>query len=204
MLGAVTGARADDILVGSYALDDIPRVLDPGAPIPCAKHLVNYRGNGVRLAKAGRVDPAFVSKLEGLESIVVTVATQIYGRPPRTLVHLGTQACRRMRRYPDWVSEHALGNAIDVAGFDFGPLRRGASLATGLPPSLRHAFRVRMLDHWNGTRGAAAVHARFLRTLAERLVARPDLFRVVLGPAWPGHQNHLHLDFAPYRVVAVF
>lgn len=197
-------AHADDRHVGSYALDAIPRVLDPGARLPCATHLVSYRGNAVRLAKPGHVDPAFVSKLEGLESVVVAVATEVYGRAPRTLVHLGTQACRRMRRYPDWVSEHALGNAIDVAGFDFGPLRRGASLSAGLPPALRRAFSVRMLAHWNGTHGAAAVHARFLRTLAARLVARPDLFRVVLGPAWPGHRDHLHLDFAPYRVVAVF
>lgn len=203
-LVVVPGARADDDDVGGYALDAIPRVLDPGAPLPCATHLVPYRGSAVHLAKPGRVDPAFVTKLEGLESLVVATATAIYGRPPRTLVHLGTQACRRMRRYPDWVSEHALGNAIDVAGFDFGPLPRGAALPAGLPPRLRHAFSVRMLEHWNGTRGAGAVHAHFLRTLAERLIARTDLFRVVLGPAWPGHQNHLHLDFAPYRVVAVF
>jgi len=37
-----------------------------------------------------------------------------------------------------------------------------------------------------------------------RLIGRQDLFRVVLGPAWPGHHNHFHLDFAPYRVVEVF
>lgn len=191
--------------VGSYALDGVPRVLDPGADLPCSEQeLVRYQGVQVRLSKPGRVHRAFVEKLEGLDALVVAVATEVYGRAPRRLVHLGTQACRRMRRYPDWVSEHALGNAIDLAGFDFGPLPRAASLPEGLPPALRRGFSVRMLEHWDGSRGAAAIHARFLRTLAQRLVERPDLFRVVLGPAWPGHKNHLHLDFAPYRVVEVF
>jgi hypothetical protein len=180
-------------------------VLDPGEDLPCSEQeLVRYRGVQVRLSKPGRVHRAFVGKLEGLDALVVAVATEVYGRAPRRLVHLGTQACRRMRRYPDWVSEHALGNAIDLAGFDFGPLPRGAPLPNGLPASLRRGFQVRMLEHWNGKQGPAAIHARFLRTLAQRLIDRPDLFRVVLGPAWPGHANHLHLDFAPYRVVEVF
>ena len=127
-----------------------------------------------------------------------------YGRAPRTLVHLGTHNCRRMRRYPDWVSEHALGNAIDLAGFDFGPLARGASLPEGLPRALRRGFSVRLEQHWNAARGAGAVHRRFLRVLAAKLIERRDLFHVVLGPAWPGHHNHFHLDSAPYRVVEVF
>jgi hypothetical protein len=198
-------ASADAVAVGSYALDAIPRVLNPGQELPCSgRELVRYRGERVRLSKPGRVHPAFVAKLDGLEALVVSVATEVYGRAPRRLVHLGTHACRRMRRYPDWVSEHALGNAIDLAGFDFGSLPRDATLPAGAPASLRRAFQVRMLEHWNGSQGAAAVHARFLRALAQRLIDRPDLFRVVLGPAWPGHANHLHLDFAPYRVVEVF
>lgn len=201
---ATAPGRAQDSPIGSYPLDGIPRVLGRGAALPCATGLVRYEGRAVHLAQPGRVHPAFVAKLDGLDALVVATATEIYGRAPRTIVHLGTHACRRMRLYPDWVSEHALGNAIDVAGFDFSPLPRGATLPVSLPASLRRAFSVRMLDHWDATRGAGAVHARFLRTLAERLTARPDLFRVVLGPAWPGHRNHLHLDFAPYRVIEVF
>jgi len=191
--------------VGSYPLDAIPRVLEPGQALPCGSaRLVAYRGERMRLAKTRHVDPAFVPKLEGLEALVEATALEVYGRSPRQLVHLGTQACRHMRRYPDWVSEHALGNAIDVAGFDFGPLPRGQALPAGLPPALRRAFSVRVDAHWSGSRGPSAVHARFLRTLAQRLIERPDLFRCVLGPAYPGHHDHLHLDFAPYRVVAVF
>jgi hypothetical protein len=108
-----------------------------------------------------------------------------------------------MRLYPTWVSEHALGNAIDIAGFDFGPAARGAELPSTLPQPLRRAFQVRLLTHWNA-QGAAQTHSRFLRALAGAVIARPDVFHVVLGPAWPGHKNHFHLDHAPYRVVEVF
>jgi hypothetical protein len=215
----LAGARADDESgemgparavvaageVGSYPLDGIPRVLDQGQPLPCGHaELVAYRGSRMRLGKPGRVHPAFVAKLEGLEAIIEATAREVYGRAPKRLVHLGTHACRRMRRFPDWVSEHALGNAIDLAGFDFGPLPRGEVLPDDVPAPLRRAFSVRVDTHWNAIRGTAAVHARFLRTLATRLIGRPDLFRCVLGPAYPGHHNHLHLDFAPYRVVEVF
>ena len=43
-----------------------------------------------------------------------------------------------------------------------------------------------------------------LADLARRVIARPEVFRTVLGPAYPGHHNHFHLDCAPYRVVEVF
>jgi hypothetical protein len=204
VLLCAAGASADPD-VQSYPLDAIPRVLEAGEPLPCLNSgLLTYRGTAMKLSKPARVHPAFAPKLEALEEIVTEVATRIYGRAPRKLVHLGTHNCRRMRLYPDWVSEHALGNAIDLAGFEYGPLAKGAALPTGLPASLRRGFSVQLERDWTATRGAGAVHSRFLRALATRLIERPDLFRVVLGPAWPGHHNHFHLDYAPYRVVEVF
>jgi hypothetical protein len=198
-------AAADGVDVGAYPLDGIPRVLESGEALPCATTgLVTYRGTQLKLSKAARVHPAFVPKLVELEQLVAEVALPLYGRAPRTLVHLGTHNCRRMRRYPDWVSEHALGNAIDVAGFDFPALPRGAALPEGAPAGLQRAQAVRLDKHWNAARGPGATHSAFLRALAQRLIERPDLFRVVLGPAMPGHHNHFHLDFAPYRVVEVF
>jgi hypothetical protein len=203
-----TYAEADgsDDDVGSYPLDGVARVLADGEDLPCGEHeLVVYRGTTLKLSKPARVHPAFAPKIAELERIVAEVAVPIYGRAPRTLVHLGTHNCRRMRLYPDWVSEHALGNAIDVAGFDFGPLAKNAPAPGELPRSLKRGFEVRLEQHWKGGRNAAlAAHSTFLRALAQRLIDRPDLFRVVLGPAWPGHHNHFHLDFAPYRVVEVF
>jgi hypothetical protein len=188
------------------ALEALPRTLPPGAPLPCeGAHLplVRYSGEHLHYQKPLQVHPQFGAHLPAWEALVSELATRHYGRPPRRIVHLGGFSCRRMRRYPDWVSEHALGNAIDVAGFDFAPLARGQTLPAGLPRALRGAFQVRLERHWNG-RGANAPHAEFLRALARALIARPDLFSVVLGPAWPGHKNHFHLDRAPYRVVEVF
>jgi hypothetical protein len=189
-----------------YPLDDVGRTLAPGEKLPCEAgtlELISYRGELLRYQKPLRIHPAFAAQLRELERIVVDVAQAHYGRAPTRIVHLGSYACRRMRRYPDWVSEHALGNAIDVAGFDFAPLPRGAKAPDALPKALRRAFEVRLEKHWSAT-GTGAVHAAFLRDLATRLIERPDVFPVVLGPAWPGHHNHFHLDHAPYRVVEVF
>lgn len=144
-----------------------------------------------------------VEKLQELEALVSELSIEHYGRAPRRLVHLGTHNCRRIRTYPDWISEHTFGNAIDLAGFDFGPLPRGQQLAD-IPARLRRPFNVRIADHWNGRGSTNAYHSRFLRALATRLIERRDLFRGILGPAWPGHHNHFHLDMAPYRVVEVF
>ena len=195
---------ADDEV--DYPLDGIARVLADDEDLPCTgQQLVVYRGTTIKMSKPALVHPAFAPKIAELEQIVAEVALPLYGRAPRTLVHLGTHNCRRMRLYPDWVSEHALGNAIDVAGFDFGPLPKQDVAPEALPRSLKRGFSVRLDQHWKAQRSAVgSMHSAFLRALALRLIDRPDLFRVVLGPAWPGHHNHFHLDFAPYRVVEVF
>jgi hypothetical protein len=54
--------------------------------------------------------------------------------------------------------------------------------------------------HWDKEKGVSAIHARFLRELTDRLI-EDDTFRVLLGPAFPGHQDHFHFDLAPYRLV---
>jgi hypothetical protein len=199
-----SGSRADDPGIGEYPLDAQPRVLPPHSKLPCDVPLATYRGEHVRFSSAARVYPAFVDKLRAFEAVLVEQAVAHYGRAPRVVVHLGTQSCRRMRLYPDWVSEHALANAIDVAGFDFGPLPAKASVPEGLPRALRYGFSVRIDKHWHARGAVGELHSRFLHDLAHALIARPDIFRVVLGPAYPGHKNHFHLDYAPYRVVEVF
>ncbi len=203
MAAASEGAPQDDL--GRYPLDTVQRVLPAGAELPCAgDQLVVRRGEALRYSKPVRVHPAFAARLAGFEQLVAEVAVEIYGRAPRRIQHLGAYNCRRIRLYPDFVSEHALGNAIDVAGFDFGPLPRGSAAPADLPKALRRGFSVRLERHWDASRGEGALHQRFLRTLAQRLIDRTDLFRVVLGPAWPGHKNHFHLDCAPYRMIEVF
>lgn len=189
----------------AYPLDSLSRQLPPGTPFGCPEvELVDYRGDAIRFRPHARVIPEFKERLEKLSTVVAAVATEIYGRPPLTLVDLGTFACRRMEGHPRWLSEHGLGNAIDVAGFDFGPLPKGATLPAGLDRAFKNGFEVRVLTHWKSKTGHAAVHARFLKTLARRLIARNDIFRVLLGPGYPAHANHFHFDMAPFRLVQIF
>jgi hypothetical protein len=196
-------AERDDL--GSYPLDAMDRNVPRGQPLPCrAIELVTYRGEQIRYARPVQVHPAFRERLRAFDELVAETAVAHYGRAPAKLLHLGALNCRRIRLYPDWISEHALGNALDVAGFVFAPLPRAAALPEGLPRALRGRFEVKLDPHWDATRGAGAVHSAFLRDLARRLIARTDIFRAVLGPAWPGHKNHFHLDCAPYRMVEVF
>lgn len=186
-----------------YPLDAIARSLPPGAELPCSSRgLVRYQGDFIRYARPAQIHPAFRERLRRMERLVKSTAVEIYGRAPSRLLHLGTFNCRRIRAYPDLLSEHALGNAIDVEGFEFGPISGDGGATPALAP--RGAFKVRLVPHWDSPRQVDRVHRRFLRTLAQRVIDEPGLFRVALGPAWPGHRNHFHFDCAPYRLVAVF
>lgn len=119
--------------------------LEPPATVGC----------GVAVALAGwlgEVKPAFPA---GLAAVTVVDA----------------YSCRNRNRARDGkLSEHALGNAIDIAAF-----RRGDGSV------------VAVLDGWND-----ADEATLLRTL-HRAACGP--FGTVLGPdANPLHADHLHLD----------
>lgn len=204
-LSASSGASdiAPSSKTNSYPLDEVPRVLEPGAALPCVSGtvpLVSYRGSLLRYQKPMRIHPAFQAQLAAFEALVSEVALAHYGRVPQRIVHLGTYNCRVMRRYPSWVSEHALGNAIDIAGFDFAPMPRKSPGFDKLAPKLRGALRIRIDSHWSAS-GTHRPHADFLHHLAREIAERPDVFHVLLGPGYPGHNNHFHLDHAPYRVV---
>lgn len=84
------------------------------------------------------------------------------------------------------------------------PLRVGAALPSGLHAVFVNGFEVRVLRDWGKRVGHAAVHARFLRNVVLRLLQRDDVFRVLLGPGYPGHANHFHFDMATFRLVQIF
>ena len=73
-----------------------------------------------------------------------------------------------------------------------------------MPAAFAHPFEVRVISHWKARAGHAALHGRFLKALARRLVSRNDVFRVLLGPGYPGHDNHFHFDMAPFRMVEIY
>jgi hypothetical protein len=188
----------------AYELDDIDRVLGSDERLAChPQGLVNHRGQLLAYRGAVRVDPAFRERLVRFEQLVVDVATKVYGRAPARLRHFGAYSCRSTRNHTRRMSEHALGNAIDVIGFDFARAKKNQPLAEGLPAVLERPFQVRVARHWrpDEKQPAAAVHARFLHELAERLSARSDVFRGMIGPSRSDHTDHLHLDMSPWRYV---
>jgi len=161
-----------------YPLDSVSRGAPTTGRLRCPRvALVTYRGDIIRYHRPLRVHRGFVPRLRRFEALVRDTAIEVYGRPPSRIVHLGAYCCRRIRGYPSLLSEHALGNALDVAGFDFNG-----------------AFSVRLARHWSGR---SRRHRTFLRRLNRRVRAADDLFTVVLGPGNRGHSDHFHLDRGP-------
>ncbi len=185
-----------------YPLDELERAMAPKGPVRCptvAK--VRYKGDVIRYHSPVMVAVPFQPRLRAFEQIVAKVAIAHFGRAPKLIRHIGTYNCRRIAAYPTWMSEHGLANGIDIAAFEFGPATRAERAARPKAPA--GAFRVRVLGDWRSERKADAAKRAFLHDLTRQLIAARGVFRVVLGPGYPGHENHLHLDCAPYRLVQV-
>ena len=186
-----------------YPLDSAEREVPTQGKLRCDRDaLIRYKGETLSYHRAVTVHPAFKERLKRFEALAKSVALEIYGRAPQRIVHMGTYNCRRIRSMPHLLSEHALGNGIDIAGFDFGRLDEESEGPEGLSKRHRRSFKLRMKRHWKA-KGRDARHARFLHTLARRVIA-DKTFRVLLGPAWPGHHDHFHFDMAPYTLVKIF
>lgn len=183
----------------AYALDDIGRRVDT-TKVKCdPASFQTYKGKGVPYAGSVMVDPAFIERLERFEAIVNQVALEVYGRTPTRLLHAGAYSCRTSRNRQSRLSEHALGNALDVVGFSF-PYATKAQRAD-LPKLLHGAFKVTVRQHWSAEKSELGrLHRDFLRKLA-RAVVDADVFRVALGPSHPGHGDHLHFDMSPWHYV---
>jgi hypothetical protein len=197
-------ARWNAMRGDAYALDEHERFLEErGTKLACDRTgLVSYSGTEVRYHGPVQINEHFVTRLERFEAVVARTAEEIYGRAPRRIRHYGAYSCRTSRNRSHRLSEHALGNAIDVVGFDFGPVRKGESLDPALPKALRHAFQVRVARHWESRESPVhQTHTRFLRTLVDRLLERDDVFRGVIGPGHRGHADHFHFDMSPWRFV---
>jgi extensin-like protein len=202
LLSLAMTVTPDPHAAGSYPLDGVSRDVAPRGPARCpAVPLVVYKGSRVRYDHPARVHPAFAERLRMFEEVLVDVAREHFGRAPVTMQHAGTYSCRRIGGYPTLISEHGIGNGIDVVAFSFPGLPRKKTAPSDLPASLRRPFRVSLADFQAEPN---TPRARFLDALARRLIGRHDIFRVLLGPAYPGHKGHFHFDVAPYRVVSIW
>lgn len=198
-----TTAPAEAIQAPDYALDRSSRKVPMSGKLQCPPvELTEYPGKHIAYDKPARVYVGFAEHLERFELLVRDTAIEIYGRAPTKIRTYGSYYCRRIRTWGYLVSEHGLGNALDVAGFEFGKLPK--SERSGIPAPWQGRFSVTMSKHWRAQSEADATHRKFLRTLAQRVIDEEGLFRVILGPADPKHQDHFHFDMAPFRIVNVF
>ncbi len=107
-----------------------------------------------------------------LRQSVQPVAEELLGSPVAQVEHFGTYSCRRIygREAGNW-SEHATGNAIDIAAF-----------------VLEDGQRISVRGDWEGEGKEAA----FLRRVRD---AACGVFGTVLSPDYnAAHADHFHLD----------
>jgi hypothetical protein len=103
---------------------------------------------------------------------VQPAAQDLLGAPVARIEHLGAYNCRRMygRDTGRW-SEHATGNALDIAAF-----------------VLEDGQRISVAGNWAGTN----VEAAFLRRVRDEAC---EVFGTVLSPDYnAAHADHFHLD----------
>lgn len=109
---------------------------------------------------------------------VQPAAEQLLGTRVASLQHLGTYNCRRINGAAggNW-SEHATGNAIDIAGF-----------------VLEDGRRLTLTADWHDGNGEPDPEAAFLATVRDGAC---DAFGTVLSPDYNAlHADHFHLDQA--------
>jgi hypothetical protein len=139
---------------------------------------VQVSAAGVDWNQPGVVSCAFATRLDALtREVIEPAALARFGERVRRLRHLGTYSCRRENGGTGRWSQHASGNAIDIAGFE---LESGAVILVE--------------RDWRG-HGAKR---QFLRDVARRACER---FSVVLTPdSDRDHHDHIHLDGGPYKL----
>lgn len=130
--------------------------------------------SGLQYRPPIRVSCAFARALPAVERVLQETATELLGEPIEVARTMGSYGCRTIQsaRSPGRLSEHAVGNAIDVGEW-----------------WTRRVKTVVVRDF----RGASPEGA-FLRALAERLRASGTLERL-LDPDYDlAHRNHFHLE----------
>jgi hypothetical protein len=212
-LAAMSCSRVEyQALLGDpYELDSVDRSApSAGEAVECRpQQLSSYGGTHIKLEPHATMAEPFKVRVARFESLVAELGEEVYGRAPSRILNAGAYACRRVEHNQRRVSEHALGNALDVTGFRFpalppvqpgnggSPSRRHPSL----PKRLERAFTLTVVRDYPQATGApdevAGKHREFFEKLASALRTR-NLFRVALGPPDPRHRTHLHLDMAPW------
>jgi hypothetical protein len=118
--------------------------------------------------------PMAVALTDFEEQIIQPAAQRIFKRRVTLVRQLGSYTCRDIRGTRR-LSEHAHGQALDIAGFD-----------------LDGGMKITVKEHWSG----AGDRSRFLQEVARGAC---KLFNVVLTPKSDAdHHDHIHVDIGQY------
>jgi len=150
----------------------------PEGPCPIYD-AVRVSADGVSWNRSGLVTCDLALRLERFNREIVQPAARRYLHAPVVqLNNLGTYSCRGQPN-GEW-SEHAKGDAIDIAGF-----------------TLDNGETVIVERDWRGD----GPKSEFLRAVARGACG---LFSVVLTPHTNyEHRNHFHLDIGPWKDCSV-
>jgi hypothetical protein len=127
----------------------------------------------VAITPPATIDCAMTATLNRwISGPVQQAAYRNFGQPVVALHEIASYSCRsRDNKFGAKISEHAFGNAIDIAGF---------KLANG-----------QWLTVAGGWSGGPKAERAFLR---EAFAGACGMFDTALGPGEPYHGNHFHLD----------
>lgn len=138
-----------------------------------------YQGSDYPYSAAGRVScPMAVALTVWERQIVGPTAARYFRSPVAKIELIGSYSCRTRNSRPGApMSEHATGNAADIAGF-----------------VLKDGTRINVERDWNTTSAESA----FLQELRSRSC---ELFNAVLSPDYNyAHRDHLHFDLGRDRL----
>jgi hypothetical protein len=134
---------------------------------------VTSLGSGIGLQPEAEMNCAMAeASARFARDVIAPHAQKIFREKLKSITHASAYFCRP-RAGTNKLSEHAFGNALDIASFT---LSGGTTIAVELSPPEK-----------NG---------KFVETI-RRSACGP--FKTVLGPGDPDHSEHLHFDLAPRR-----
>jgi hypothetical protein len=165
-----------DVCLAQLGQFNVKYVKEDAPEGPCPIYdSVRVSATGVPLSRPALMSCDLALKIERFtREVVVPQAQARFNLGVKEIIHFGTYSCRG-RPGGEW-SEHAKGNAIDIAGF---------KLADGTVISVK--------QDWN-PRGPKR---DFLRAVAKGACG---IFSMVLTPETNSdHANHLHLDIGAWR-----
>lgn len=151
-----------------------PISVNAGCRVP-APVAITEISPGVRLTPDSRLNCQTAEALATwVRDVVLPASTTELGLLPTALVHDSTYVCRRRNGRPDGkLSEHAIGNAIDIKSIAFAG---------------RNAFPIKRRN------GRASAEKRFQTRLRKGAC---EYFSTVLGPGTnAAHATHFHFDLA--------